>query len=125
MASTCTFTHGATVVTLPGPQPGASMREVKAQGLGLTAGGTRYAYDKGVSRYEADLDFRSLSTAQKEALQSFFHTNVAGVSDNFTYVDTAANSFNSRLLDPTLEFRQIARGIWDVAIKLELATMGK
>ncbi|MFH1558016.1 MAG: hypothetical protein ABII76_24695, partial [Pseudomonadota bacterium] len=93
------------------------MAEIKHQGIGLTAGGTRYAYDKGVSRYEAELDFRGLTTAQKAALQGFFNSTVAGVSETWTYTDTAGGTFTARFLDPELRFDQIARGIWDVRIR--------
>ena len=124
MATTCTLVSGAVTVTLPGPQPGAAMREVKHQGIGLTAGGTRYAYDKGVDRYEVDLEFQSLTTAQKSALQSFFHTTVDGVANTWTYTDTAATSFTARFLDPELDFTQVARGVWDVSMRLELSAMG-
>ena len=124
MATTVTFVSGATTVTLPGPQPGAGIEEHKHQALGLTAGGTRYAYDKGVDRYEVELDFHSLTTAQQTALQSFFHTTVDGVANTWTYTDTAANSYTARFLDPILSFRQVARGVWDVTIRLELDAMG-
>ena len=125
MSTTVTFVSGATTVTLPAPSPGASMDAVKHQALGLTAGGTRYAYDKGVDRYEVELVFVSLTDSQKEDLQSFFHTTVDGVTNTWTYTDSAGNSFTARFLNPTLSFTQVARRVWDVTMKLELNAMGK
>ena len=126
MARTVTFAKDQAGVTLPGPLPGALMREVKHQATGLTAGGTRYAYDKGVDRYEVELDFIGLTSAEKEALQGFFHSTVDGVASTFTYTDTAGSEYTARFLDPVLSFRQLARGagVWDVRLRLELGSMG-
>ncbi len=122
---TVTFEKGVESVTLPAPEPGSQMRLVKHQGLGLTAGGTRYAYDKGVTRYEADLSFRSLTTAQKEALTGFFDDDTEGSKETFTYTDTEATAYTARLLAPTLSVVKVAAGVWDVAATLELSAMGE
>ena len=124
MAATVTFVKDATTVTLPAPSPGSTMREVKHQALGLTAGGVRYAYDKGVDRYETDLEFQGLDASEKAALQSFFHTTVDGVVNTFTYTDSNGTGRTARFLDPTLEFRKLAVNVWDVTVRLEVSTMG-
>ena len=122
---TVTFAKGAESVTLPAPEPGSRMRLVKHQGLGLTAGGTRYAYDKGVTRYEADLDFRSLTTAQKESLVNFFDTEIEGAKETFTYTDSESTAYTARLLTSALMVVKVAAGVWDVVATLELSAMGE
>ena len=122
---TVTFEKGEASVTLPAPEPLSGMREVKHQGLGLTAGGTRYAYDKGVTRYEADLEFRSLTAAQKESLVDFFDTDCNGVCETFTYTDSGGQGYTARLLASSLEVVKAAPGVWDASLRLELSAMGE
>jgi len=122
---TVTFEKGEDSVTLPAPEPGGRLREVRHQGLGLTAGGVRYAYDKGVVRHEADLEFRSLTAAQKEALDGFFGSAAEGVCETFTYTDSGETEYTVRLLDGTLEFVKVAPSVWDVRLRLELSAMGE
>jgi len=124
MAVTVTFVSGVTTVTLPAPVPGSQMREVKHQCTGVTAGGTRYAYDKGVDRYELDLEFRNLTATQKGDLQSFFHTTVDGVVNTFTYTDSNGTGRTARILDATFEVSKVAKGIWDLFLRLEVDSMG-
>ena len=121
---TVKFEKGESSVTLPAPEPGSRIREVRHQGLGLTAGGVRYAYDKGVTRYEAELEFRSLSAAGKEALVEFFDSAACGVTETFTYTDSGGAGYTARLLESSLEAAKLAPEVWDVRLKLELSAMG-
>lgn len=111
-------------ITIPGPIPGSAMRTVMHQGLGLAAGGTRYAYDKGVTRYEADLDFETLSTADRNNLETFFRVTVTGVTTTWKYTDTGGNVYTARFLDPELVFVKVAQNVWSVRVRLELSTRG-
>jgi len=121
-----TFVNGSTTVTLPGPIGGSAMSRIKAQAIGLSAGGTRFAYDKGATdRFEAELAFKNLSTDEKEDLDSFFDSDVDGVTTTFTYTDTNGQEYTARFLEPELRITKVVFGIWDVSMKLELSVMGK
>ena len=89
----------------------------------MTAGGTRYAYDIGIDRYEADLDFRSLTTSEKDDLQSFFHSTVDGSGTTFTYTDADGSTYTARFLNPTLEFTKTYGDVYDISLSLELNSM--
>ena len=123
MATTVTLVRGATTVTLPGPVPGAPVRQRKSQNVSRSAAGDVYVYDKGVDWYEADLSFESLSDSEKAALLSFFDTTVDGAVETFTYRDTNGVTYTARITEPDLEFSKVAGGVWDVALKLELSAI--
>ena len=120
-----TLSKDSTAVTLPSPNPGSSAREVKSQVTGLTAGGERYVYDKGIDSFLIDLTFESLSDAEKDDLQSFFHTTVDGMAETFTYTDSGGTDYTARFVYPTLNFVKIAQGVWDVTFTLELDAMAQ
>lgn len=117
------FAKGETTVILPGPNPGYRSSAIKRQVLGRSAGGTLYTYDKGVTTFEVSLSFESLTNAEKEALCSFFHITVGGVTTSFTYTDSNGNSYEARFLEPELAFRKVAENVWDVTVRLELEKM--
>lgn len=117
---TITFVRAPTTVTLPGPVPGSVIREVKHQASLLLASGERVVYDKGVDRYEIDLDFESLSEVELGNLQAFYHTTVDGVVNTFTYTDTNDVAHTVRFLEPVLEVPKPAYGVYNVHVKLEL-----
>ena len=124
LSLTVTFEKGQDSVTLPAPEPGTPMRAVRHQGVGLTAGGARYAYDKGVTRYEADLEFRSLTAAQKASFVGFFESSAEGSLETFTYTDSGGTEYTSRILDGSLELVKVSANVWDASLRLELSAMG-
>ena len=123
MATSVTFAKGETSVSLPAPIGGTPRREVKHQATGLTTGGTRYAYDKGIDRYEVDLSLQSLTAAEKTSLLGFFHSTTDGVVETWTYTDEDGNTYTARFLNPTLEFQQVQGGVYDIMLLLELGSM--
>ena len=123
MATTITFVSGATTVTLPGPPGGYPEREVKFQAMGLTLGGKRYVYDKGVAKYEAEITLESLTAAQKTALDSFYHTTVNGSRETFTYTDTTGTAYAARFLNQTLDYTKVSKECFDITLQLELGAM--
>lgn len=126
MAVTVTFDDGGGGdITLPGPFPGSTMTTKKSQALGLTAGGVTYAYDKGVTKYEAVLRFDTLSDTQKNSLETFFTTTVAGVTTTWTYTDTGAVQYTARFLDMVLPFEKASKNLWSVTVRLELNKRGE
>jgi len=112
-------------ITIPGPIPGSTMQTILHQAVGLTAGGTRYAYDKGVTLYRAELRFTTLSATNREALDTFFRTTVTGTTTTWTYTDTGGNTYTARFLNTELAFAKVAPEIWSVNITLELSSLGK
>ena len=120
-----TFEKESSSVTLPSPVPGTDASRVKHQALGLTAGGVRFAYDKGVTRFEVELALESLSDAEKEDLDAFFDSTAGGVTEEFTYTDSAGNEYTARMLSGTLVFTKRSQGVWDAKLKLELDSMAE
>lgn len=120
MSYTVTLVKGETTVTLPGPIGGSAVNHVKHQGIGLTAGGTRYAYDKGVDRYEVELSWEMLSDTEKTAILDFFHDDVDGVAETWTYTDVDGNTYTARFLDPTMALTKTAGNVWNVTARIEL-----
>jgi len=101
-----TLTSGATNVYLPNPLrdnvDGAEVHVATKR----AAGGTLYAYDKGVTLRQRRLAFE-LRDAEKTALESFFRTTVVGPKTTFTYTDHRGTGYTARFLDTRLEFREI------------------
>ena len=125
-AATVKFDDGAGGdIVLPGPTPGYPVRMRHLQAVGLTAGGVRYAYEKGVTLYEVELSFETLSDSDKDNLDTFFGTTIGGASKTWTYTDTSGNTYTARFLDDSLEWTKVAQGVWSVNVRLELSTMGK
>lgn len=120
-SSTVTFVAGAYSVTLPAPTSEQATSHRREQVIGLTAAGTRYVYDKAVTRREARIAFSMLTAAQKTALETFYD-NVAGGVTTFTYTDMVATAWSTcRFLEP-LEFRRTMSARWDVTVVLETAS---
>ena len=120
MRPTVTFTKGATSVTLPAPARLARTAVRRAQAKGRTAGGDAFAYDLGPARHEAELEFRSLTNAEKPALAAFFEDAARGMLETWTYTDPAGAARTARFAEPALVFVQFARNVWDVSLRLEL-----
>jgi len=117
--ATVTFVKDATSAKLM-ETVGSAIREVKHQASLITASGQRIAYDKGVVRYEVDLDFESLTITELEELQAFYHTTTDGVVETWTYTDTNGVAHTARFLDPVQEVAKVAYNVYDVHVKLEL-----
>jgi len=117
------FQSGQTTVTLPGPVPGSTVRQVKRQVAGRTASGQLYTYDKGVRTFRVVLAFESLSDAEKDSLITFFHESANGVMNSFAYTDSAGASFTARFASAEIALRKVAQNVWDVSFELELNAM--
>jgi hypothetical protein len=83
-----------------------------------TQGGSLVIYQVGPQYWEVTLQCRSLTGAQKDALNTFFAANFAS---SFTYVDENGNNFTARFLDTTLPIRKAYRESWEVDIRLNLS----
>ena len=122
MTPTVTLSKGAASVTVPAPARFGTVAVRLGQARGRTAGGELYVYDLGTERVEAELEFRSLSGAQRDDLLGFFEDAALGMSEQWTYTDPAGATFGARFIEPALEFVQVARNVWDVRIRLELTS---
>lgn len=120
---TVTLASGATSITLPAPSGTIEAPARKRQAIGRTAGGTVYAYDKGVDTYEVTVNLQSLTNTEKTNLESFFDTTVNGAVNTWTYTDENGNDYTARFLEPQLSFEKIAGGIWDIDLRLEIGGM--
>ncbi len=120
MKPTVTFTKGATSVTVTAPARHARTAVRRAQGKGRTAGGETFAYDLGSESHEAALEFRSLTSAEKDSLAAFFKDAAGGMLETWTYTDPAGGERTARFAEPALVFVQFARNVWDCSMHLEL-----
>ena len=116
-----TFTKSTTTITLPDPASGGKLLRLERQATGRTAGGTLYAYDKGVGRVEAELVLESLTDSEKDALTGFFQTTVRGCRDTFTYTDSGSATHTARFVTPQLEWTEVSANVWDTRVRLELS----
>ena len=122
MAPTVSLSKGAVTVIIPAPARFGTVAVPLGQARGRTAGGDLYVYDLGTKRVEAELEFRSLTGLQRDALLDFFENTALGMSEQWTYTDPAGATLGARFLGPALEFVQVARNVWDVRIRLELTS---
>ncbi len=123
MRPTVTLTKDSTTVTLPGPARFGRTSLGCGQARGRTAGGETYVYELGPEVYEAEIEFHSLTGAEKEGLASFFKDTALGMQESFTYTDSAGREFAARFIEPVLVFVQFARNVWDVSVRAELTTL--
>ncbi len=120
MKPTVTFTRGPTSVTVPAPARLTRTAVRAAQAKGRTAGGETFAYELGGAVHEAELEFRSLKSAEKDSLAAFFKDTALGMLETWTYTDPAGGERTARFAEPALVFVQFARNVWDVSMRLEL-----
>jgi hypothetical protein len=121
--ATVSFTKGAASATLPAPARFPTSLVETGQARGRTAGGETYVYGLGGTRHEAELEFRSLTSAQKSALADFFENHALGMKETWTYTDPAGGAFQARFAEPRLSFVKVAHDVWDVKVKLELTAL--
>ncbi len=123
MRPTVTLAKDSTSVTLPAPVRVARASFDSGQAHGRTAGGDTFVYDLGADRHEAEIEFHSLTNAEKEGLASFFKDATGGMSATWQYTDPAGTEFQARFAEPALVFVKFARNVWDVSLRLELGAL--
>ena len=123
MKPTVTLAKDATSVTVPAPARVSRALTRCGQASGRTAGGETYAYELGATIHEAELEFRSLTSAEKDSLASFFESTARGMLEMWTYTDPAGGEHAARFAEPAIVFVQFARNVWDVSVRLELADL--
>ena len=94
MSDTITLSRGPTTVTLPIPERLRADRD-----------GT-------------ELEFRFLTSAEKESLATFFKETARGTLETWTYTDPSGTEHAARFAEPALVFVQFAGDDWDVSAKI-------
>jgi len=119
-----------TTVTLPSPDRGNPLQQIRGQASARSRGGKIYVYDKGVNRYEASYDFADLTDAQKTALEAFFASQADGMINEFQVDDHLGIAYDARFLQSELEWsntgEQVPGGTapeWAVSFRIELAAV--
>jgi len=123
MNAVVTLSKGGSSVSLPAPARIAGAAASAGQAMGRTAGGEVYAYDLGTPRREAELEFRSLTSAEKEALAGFFEDDASGMQETWTYTHADGTVYTARFVQDSLTFVQFAHNVWDVTVRLELSAL--
>lgn len=118
-----TFSKNTTSITLPAPQSGAQSKLHTSQVLGRTASGELYAYDQGAEHSELTLEIHSMTTAQKDALSSFFSNTALGMKETWVYEDAEGTEFTGRFLEPSIVFAQFAHEVWDCSLKISVSLL--
>jgi len=93
------------------------------QAAGRTAGGELFVYDLGSTVRRAELEFRSLTTAQRDSLAEFFEETAHGMQEAWQYIDPWGRVATARFAEPALSFTQFAANVWDVTLRLELGSL--
>lgn len=124
MAMTVEFSMGTRRVVLPEPKPGAVIHWVREQASGVSAGGQRYVYDKGIDRTVLRMTFEALTDAQRAALEEFFEDAAMGMMNLFTFTDSAGVRWTARFAARELAFHRVRHDEWRVEVALEAERAG-
>ncbi len=89
-----TFQRGATTVTLPDPVHESPVEVLRLEATGLTAGGTRYTYSKGVELYRATLTVASVSESDLADFIDFYQDEAEGSANTFTYTTSSGRQYS-------------------------------
>ena len=65
-----------------------------------------------------ELEFQSLTNAEKDSLASFFKDTARGMREPWIYTDSTGRESTVRFAEPALVFVQRARDAWDVSVCL-------
>ena len=114
-----TFTRGSVTVLLPAPSAPLNC-DSKLQVLGRTAGGITYYYDKGAEIQATEMSLNGLTSADKDALTTFFRTTANGIMNTFTFTDSAGTARTVKFLAPELNFEKSPANAWRVKFNLAL-----
>ena len=123
ISPTVTFAVGANIVTLPIPLRGLQVESSRSQNIHRTADGDLLVYDRSAAWKAAELAFE-VTKAQRDALDTWFHTHAQGGSNAFTYTDPHGTAFsNCRFLDPELSFAKTPGARYSVALRFQVSAL--
>jgi|SRR5580704_17533359 hypothetical protein len=117
---TLTGPNNPTSVTLRATAPDTQAPCTVPGVVHRTQGGSLVTYQVGPSYWEATLQIRGLSNAQKTTLEAFFRANLG---QSLTYTDENSNTFTAKFLDTMLPLRKGYRDSWDVDLHLNLSSV--
>ena len=113
-----TLVKNGDTLTLPNPAHRSKPRSITHQAVGLTAGGVRYVYDKGVTVHQITLTFEMLTQAEYSAFVTFYNTTVSESLNTFTYTDSKSNTYTARFIDQPQVTKRMSN-VFDVTLTLE------
>ncbi len=106
-----TFASNGTTVEVRNPNVGNQDGAIRHQAMGLSAGGSRRVYDKGVSKRRVNLVFEELHESEKTELEAFLDDVANGTDETFTYTDHEGTAWTARLLSPDFQFVELADAV--------------
>ena len=116
-----TLTGATYTVTLPNPvQPLHFRQPVKYTTTFQTDGGTRYAYDKGITEYITRMDFVVSDSQEISDLRNLFVSDVKGTTNTFTMNDPWGDNHTVRFTHDTLDGRLIEikkDSLWELSLE--------
>lgn len=117
-----TLVENGNTLTLPNPAHQGRVRAIPHQAVGLTAGGTRYVYDKGVTLYQITLTFQLVTEAEYSAFMTFYTSTVDESLTTFTYTDSKGNAYAlTRFIGEPRVTKRMSN-VFDLTFTLETAT---
>lgn len=109
-------------VTVGGPDGFTSVRLLPMFVTDLSANHTRWTYQTTAtkkSRWRISLD--NLTTAQKNALETFFTDVAKGPTNTFIYTHTDGTSYSGcRFVDTELDFSRMDDRTWSTQVEIEM-----
>jgi len=117
-----TLVKDGSTLTLPNPAHRSGPKSIAHQAIGLTAGGVRYVYDKGVTVYQITLTFEMLTQAEYSNFMTFYNTTVSESLNTFTYTDSKSNTYTARFIDEPRITKRMSN-VFDVTFTLETSTV--
>lgn len=127
MSGKVTFTFdpggsGENAVELNGPTSPTEVSQWPQHVTDRTVDGTRFTYKKNdVVLNDWNMNFNSITTAQKTAFDQWFRDVVEGPTNPFTYTHTDGEDYtNCRLIENSLQWRRIDNQTWELTLRIEV-----
>lgn len=120
-SSTVNFAKGATSVDVNGPVGGQSIERSPRYAVARANDGTVWSYKRhSGSHRQWRLELQDVTSAQRDALQSFWDSDAAGPTNTFTYTHTDGVQYTARFVQEELQWRRGGPNQWSVSIILDL-----
>jgi hypothetical protein len=118
LSTTITLERGATSITLTAPEPGYAQELQRAQAMAQDATGEHWVYDKGVTTRKV-IYVVTLTAAQRQDLDDFFHATVIGGYNTFTLTDHHGTAHsNCRFATTRLQYTKTDGARWIVELPI-------
>ena len=114
-----TFTLGGTTYTVKSPYFPYMPVHDRMQVKGKTAGGTQIVQELAAAQDSYTFQFKNMTTAERDNLESFYKNTVDGAMTTFTFTDVAAAAHTARWMDDTFNFQMDSQGRWSGTVTLQ------